>query len=179
MDSEDVHIGERLQALRGPVISQAALANAMKERGHEKWSQATVWAVEAGKRPLRLSEAASLASILQADVNEFLLRSETADTLGALRDAIFDVNRAASELRSAAASLEDARTCLSLTIRGINLDGIGAWHDSDKERLAALLVEADECLTWRLDDLAVLDDQTGEALRLLERRLGTDDGVDQ
>lgn len=36
----------------------------MRERGH-RWSQATVWNVERGERPLRLSEANSLAEILE------------------------------------------------------------------------------------------------------------------
>ncbi|PZE93909.1 hypothetical protein DEJ00_01435 [Curtobacterium sp. MCLR17_039] len=45
-------------------MSQKDLAVAMRERGH-RWSQATVWNVERGERPLRLSEANSLAEILE------------------------------------------------------------------------------------------------------------------
>lgn len=43
--------------------SQADLAKAMRERG-PKWSQATVWAVEKGDRPLRHSEAIELADLI-------------------------------------------------------------------------------------------------------------------
>ena len=53
MSDTDARIGKRLQELRGE-MSQAALAAAMAERGH-KWSQATVWSVEQGKRPIRLA----------------------------------------------------------------------------------------------------------------------------
>lgn len=45
-------------------MSQKDLAIAMRERGH-KWSQATVWNVERGERPLRLSEATALADVLE------------------------------------------------------------------------------------------------------------------
>lgn len=39
----------------------------MKDRGH-KWSQSTVWSVERGDRPLRLTEAEDLAAILGVEV---------------------------------------------------------------------------------------------------------------
>lgn len=44
-------------------MSQQALADAMRELGH-KWSQATVWSVERGNRPLRLVEANDLRTVL-------------------------------------------------------------------------------------------------------------------
>lgn len=54
----DEQIGRNVQKLRGE-MSQTALADLMRERGF-KWSQATVWAVEKGERPLRLAEAEAL-----------------------------------------------------------------------------------------------------------------------
>lgn len=52
-------------------MSQQALADRMRERGW-KWSQATVWAVEKGERPLRLAEAMDLAQILgMSDLRQF------------------------------------------------------------------------------------------------------------
>lgn len=50
-------------------MSQAALAAAMRERGRS-WGQATVWAVESGKRALKLSEAEDLAGVLDVDLHE-------------------------------------------------------------------------------------------------------------
>lgn len=55
----DAKIGENLTGLRGST-SQQDLANEMRRRGF-KWSQATVWSVEKGERPLRLAEADALA----------------------------------------------------------------------------------------------------------------------
>ena len=43
----------------------------MRERGW-KWSQATVWAVEKGDRPLRLAEANDLGAILKKPVGAFM-----------------------------------------------------------------------------------------------------------
>jgi len=42
------------------LLSQSELADMMRAEGY-KWAQATVWSVEAGERPLRLSEAISVA----------------------------------------------------------------------------------------------------------------------
>ena len=53
--------GERLLALRELLtLSQTAIAKTMREHGHA-WHQQTVARVESGDRPLRLSEAVSLA----------------------------------------------------------------------------------------------------------------------
>lgn len=65
MSEKDELIGKNLAELRGE-ISQADIAKAMRERGY-KWSQATVWAVERGERPLRLAEADDLRVILGRD----------------------------------------------------------------------------------------------------------------
>jgi|GEM_PF-1577207 len=65
-DPRDVLAGENLAILRGDV-SQAALAERMRERGW-KWSQATVWAIEKGDRPLRLAEAVDVLDVLRAGV---------------------------------------------------------------------------------------------------------------
>ncbi|MDU0327209.1 hypothetical protein RWH43_10630 [Microbacterium sp. KSW2-21] len=66
---EDREVGENLAALRGGV-SQGFLAEQMRHRGF-KWSQATVWAIEKGDRPLRVTEAAAAAEILGTQVEGF------------------------------------------------------------------------------------------------------------
>ena len=58
----NTRIGAAVHALRGPA-SQQSVADAMRHRGW-RWSQATVWSVETGRRPLRLAEARDLAEIL-------------------------------------------------------------------------------------------------------------------
>jgi hypothetical protein len=58
----DERIGRNLVTRRGD-RSQKDVADAMRARGW-KWSQATVWAIEKGERPLRLAEADDLADVL-------------------------------------------------------------------------------------------------------------------
>lgn len=60
--TRDQRIGRNIATLRGEA-SQQSVADAMRQRGH-KWSQATVWSVEKGERPLRLTEAQDLMLIL-------------------------------------------------------------------------------------------------------------------
>jgi hypothetical protein len=59
---QDKRIGQTVSILRGD-RTQQAVAVAMRERGW-KWSQATVWSIEKGDRPLRLAEADDLAGVL-------------------------------------------------------------------------------------------------------------------
>lgn len=63
MPVEDTEIGRNLARLRGE-MSQKDVADQMRRRGF-KWSQATVWSVERGERPLRLAEADALSEFLE------------------------------------------------------------------------------------------------------------------
>jgi transcriptional regulator with XRE-family HTH domain len=62
MPVSDELIGRNLARMRGD-MSQKELAARMKERGW-KWSQATVWAIEKGERPLRLAESEDIKAVL-------------------------------------------------------------------------------------------------------------------
>ena len=75
MGRTDEHIGQAVASLRHP-RTQQSVADAMRDRGH-KWSQATMWSIEKGERPLRLTEALDLAEVLDATVDD-LLSSEAA-----------------------------------------------------------------------------------------------------
>lgn len=66
----DEQIGKNLAVLRGE-MSQKDLADTMRKRGF-KWSQATVWSVEKGERPLRLAEAEQLADLLTRSIDVLL-----------------------------------------------------------------------------------------------------------
>jgi hypothetical protein len=59
--ANDAEIGRNVTRLRGGG-SQKDLADAMRKKGF-RWSQATVWAVEKGERPLRLTEAEALGQV--------------------------------------------------------------------------------------------------------------------
>jgi len=93
---EDAEIGRALVRLRGS-RSQQFLADRMRERGW-RWSQATVWSVEKGDRPLRLAEAVDVAEVLGAD--------SVADLVGAPLDA--DIAAAIAEHRGSIFTLMNA-----------------------------------------------------------------------
>lgn len=71
MSDLDVIIGANVVAHRG-TMSQKVVAAQMKAKGW-KWSQSTVWSVEAGERPLRLAEARDLAEILGTHPEDLLV----------------------------------------------------------------------------------------------------------
>lgn len=72
MMKSDVEVGAQVRQRReGSLLSQQDLAAAMRTRGY-KWSQATVWSVESGERPLRLSEAVDVANCCGFDPALFL-----------------------------------------------------------------------------------------------------------
>jgi transcriptional regulator with XRE-family HTH domain len=101
---EDRLIGTNLARLRAS-RSQAEVAVLMKDAGW-KWSQTTVWKVESGERPLRLTEARALAEVLHVTVDEFFetpLRVELGDALNHL-----DERRV--ELRAAVRDYEEVQT---------------------------------------------------------------------
>ncbi len=59
----NVEIGRKVATVRKSRATQQRVADGMRRYGH-KWSQATVWQVENGVRPLRFAEAVDLATIL-------------------------------------------------------------------------------------------------------------------
>lgn len=91
MTGRDAAIGENLTRLRGEATQQEVAA-AMRLAGY-KWSQATVWAVEKGDRPLRLAEAADLAKIFNKDIASLVMLPVEA----ALNEHIGEAFRSASE----------------------------------------------------------------------------------
>ena len=103
MSDTDARIGKRLQELRGE-MSQAALAAAMAERGH-KWSQATVWSVEQGKRPIRLAEADDVASICGFGIQALVVRDALGERLSEVPGAIAATSHAARQFRESCREL--------------------------------------------------------------------------
>lgn len=59
--SQNQQIGENVRRLRGD-MSQEELATRLRRYGY-KWSKATVWAIENGSRPLKLTEAQDLMEV--------------------------------------------------------------------------------------------------------------------
>ena len=80
-------------------MSQKALADSMRSRGH-KWSQATVWSVEQGERPLRYTEA--------QDLIQLLAEGRDVPLLEAAGDA--DLRAQMAQLRAVRTALTDLMT---------------------------------------------------------------------
>lgn len=79
---QDELIGRNVALYRGDK-SQKAVADAMRARGW-KWSQATVWSIEKGERPLRLAEADDLGRILDVQPYRFMSSEPDARLLTAV-----------------------------------------------------------------------------------------------
>ncbi|SEF60179.1 hypothetical protein SAMN04488592_0621 [Microbacterium azadirachtae] len=77
----------------------------MREHGF-KWSQATVWSIEKGERPLRLSEAIQVTDLL--DVEIYNLESE--DYEAAIDSALVRMQAASDALDAAVDEYEAARS---------------------------------------------------------------------
>lgn len=70
-EAADRLIGETVKELRGE-RSQKTLADEMRSRFGHAWSQSTVWSIETGARPLRLTEAQDLADLLGVSIERLL-----------------------------------------------------------------------------------------------------------
>lgn len=80
----DVEIGRNVTRIRAG-MSQKDLADAMRELGF-RWSQATVWAVEKGERPLRLAEAEGLGRVLKIHHTVLLSTTEEINLIYRFRE---------------------------------------------------------------------------------------------
>ena len=114
--SREQQIGKNLATVRGDV-PQATLAERMRERGW-KWSQATVWAIERGDRPLRLAEAEDVVRVLElpGGVDYYFLRE---DKLVALAGEEMKVARSLRTLREAAKEVRTRQWYLAMTYSSI------------------------------------------------------------
>src|SRR4051812_21058121 len=97
-DTADARLAENVRKLREKAgMSQTALAEQMRERGHN-WHQQTVGRVESGTQPVRYSEAVALGAILRASLNQFTWSPPevTADYL--LNQSIAQIHRAYDDI---------------------------------------------------------------------------------
>lgn len=121
MTERDVLVGQALGALRGD-RAQSAIADEMRQRGW-KWSQATVWSVEKGERPLRLLEAGDLADILGVQIEDFFgdraaarQEAEFRRLQGQVYDADMHIRRATQRLLAARAELREWADSVGISV---------------------------------------------------------------
>lgn len=108
MGERDEDIGRNLAQLRGD-RTQQEIAEAMRSMGY-KWSQATVWSVEKGERPLRLSEAMDVARVLDVDISDLFSTEQES----VFRSALREMGQARKRLEEAAASYENHQIILAV-----------------------------------------------------------------
>lgn len=143
MTTNDEQIGRNLASIRGD-MSQKDLAEEMRKRGW-KWSQATVWSIEKGERPLRLAEAAELAAVLDKPFSLFLAEDEFVQ----VHLATQVVMAADRYLRDAIREYERARFLLAMNLDQVNPSGyvtaLGeSWIDVSAHDVVDLVHAADE-----------------------------------
>lgn len=126
MISRDEAIGSAVGRIRGE-RSQQWVADQMRERGH-KWAQATVWNVESGRRPLRLSEAETLADVLGANVDVFMKDEHQL----LLQSTMREVHEAWQRLAAIAESFYRKQFTLALTADNAEVPG---EYQEDIQRL--------------------------------------------
>lgn len=119
--SIDERIGQNLAIVRGDT-SQKELADRMRERGF-KWSQATVWSIEHGERPLRLSEAQEVADILMRPLDMLLAQDGEAVVHAATRTVAERYN----DILKAMEEYDEARGNLALALDAIPDVVKGGW----------------------------------------------------
>jgi CRISPR/Cas system-associated exonuclease Cas4 (RecB family) len=158
---QDRQIGRTMAILRGDKTQQA-VADEMRMRGW-RWSQATVWSVEKGERPLRLAEAEDLAEVLgTVSVHSFLT-----EPVGAhIQQGVRRVTNAYRAIVESIWECLDAQDALRVRLTRAHEDG----HElSDVE-----LVQRD--LWARASD--VPEKAVAEARSEYEQRLRDEDEVD-
>ena len=125
----DKQIGLNLVTFRGD-MSQKDLALRMRTLGW-KWSQATVWSIETGERPLRLAEATDLAQILHTHVS----RLTGTEVEAALEQLSRQVEEAQQTLRTNLRAYRHAQFALAAAAdraleQGVDLPFAGAMIES-------------------------------------------------
>lgn len=191
MSVSDEQIGRNLTRARGE-MSQKELADRMREYGW-KWSQATVWSVEKGERPLRLAEAEDLASILEVFAHVFSM-DESASKLQERMRVVSGLNRqfekmvgdyghALFELALVADDYEDMpsglregvedwlRNTPSRILNDLTVADLFRAEAEHKIMLADGIISAERDAELR----AAADERRGHFQKLLEQALEADD----
>lgn len=115
----DEQIGRSLVGIRG-TMSQADLALRMRERGY-KWSASTVWAIEKGDRPLKLTEAVDVLEILGIDLHPGLdeLLNASGPRTEIIRDRIRQMDASRRTVSEALPALADDAVHLATYAAGL------------------------------------------------------------
>ena len=171
MSTTDSQIGQNLVTLRGD-MSQKDLATRMRTLGW-KWSQATVWSVETGERPLRLAEATDLAQILNTHVS----RLTGTEAGAALEQLSRQVQEAQQTLRTNLQTYRRAQFALASAAdralgKGVKLPHAGAMIESSLRTTPEDVLESMRRQQGRIDrENAILSQEAHEKTTLISDSL--------
>ncbi|MDI3241641.1 helix-turn-helix transcriptional regulator [Arthrobacter sp. AL08] len=154
MVDEDGLMGMRVAQLRGE-RSQKSVADEMRLRGW-KWSQATMWSIERGDRPLKVREAKELAEVLGIELMDLFQEPAILSIEKEIKELVLNVKRdhdaavtQLQKLRSSHQLLQDRASDSSL---------------KDDDRLAPITKLAKDTLERSTFDLAVTRAKSGLGL---------------
>ncbi|KJL46235.1 hypothetical protein RS84_02862 [Microbacterium hydrocarbonoxydans] len=145
-------------------MSQKDLASAMRDRGW-KWSQATVWSIEKGERPLRLAEAVDVAWVLDERLDALLRKGVDQGIEQILRDPKRSLERLLDELTVQTSEYERPAALL----RDLDLP-ITAWGARTKladvlDGLETARAESLNTIVGLENDLDAAEDELWTAIR--------------
>lgn len=145
--SKEQRIGENIDRLRrGAGLTQKEVADYMRSAGF-KWSQRTVWQVEHGERPIRLSEAYELAKQLNINVEGLLLAKESAIKADRLIQAVADYRDAERKLGDAMVGVHEAIERASDAVSEVSRETLLELKDELPEQDVGRVALAHEFLT--------------------------------
>jgi len=141
-DTADARLAENVRKMREQAgMSQAALAEQMRKRGHN-WLQQTVGRIESGTQPVRYSEAVALAAILGASLNQFMWSPPEVTAEHLLYLSIAQVCRTYEDIAEQVRGLLGSREHLRRM-----LEDIGQQEFRDSPNLKSAVAEAADALS--------------------------------
>nr|WP_225911130.1 helix-turn-helix transcriptional regulator [Dermacoccus sp. Tok2021] len=132
----DDWFAENMRARREAIgLSQAGLARLMTYEGHEGIHQTTIARMERGERVVRLSEAETIAVLLNTNLQTLLL--PRVSVLSQVEDRLGELGIRHKQLRDQTVDYEVARAQLKLAVQAVQqvLDGGGGLSEEDRDEL--------------------------------------------
>ncbi|MCH9276408.1 helix-turn-helix domain-containing protein [Bifidobacterium amazonense] len=130
---KDIQVGRNLASLRGS-LSQEELAARMKQRGY-RWSQSTVWSIERGDRPLRLTEALDVLDCLGCEGGEIWQLVAANDEVRSLQKSVDSLEDGLNSLEKAWEKIEHDRRWLLISASVLSADDLASVEESVHEIL--------------------------------------------
>ena len=132
----DDWFAENMRARREAIgLSQAGLARLMTHKGHEGIHQTTIARMERGDRVVRLSEAETIAGLLNTNLPSLLL--PRVSVLSQVEDRLGELGKRHKQLRDQTVDYEITRAQLKLAVQAVQqvLDGGGGLSEEDRDEL--------------------------------------------